>query len=123
MNPTKLTSRVTFESGGLVAMLALPAWWVGGLTAAAGVCAGGALAIMNFRWLSGRTLTTLAGLSGHGPLGGWVLGFGFRLSLLAIVTAGLLVSGWAHPVGVVIGLTVLPGVLIMRGLALAREGN
>jgi hypothetical protein len=39
------------------------------------------------------------------------------------VTAGLLGSGWAHPVGVVIGLTVLPCILIMRGLALAREGN
>lgn len=121
MSPTDLTSRVTFESGGVVAALALLAVWVGGVTAAAGVCAGGALAIANFRWLSGRTLTVLAGLSGQGPLGGWALGFGLRLGALAAVTAGLLVSGWAHPVGVVVGFTVLPCVLIVRGLALARE--
>jgi len=121
MSPTDLTSRVTFDSGGLVAALALLAGWVAGITAAAGVCAGGALAILNFRWLAGRTLTVLAGLSGHGPLGGWALGFGLRLGALAAVTAGLLMSGWAHPVGVVVGLTALPCVLIVRGLAFARE--
>ncbi|MGH7332092.1 MAG: ATP synthase subunit I [Candidatus Rokuibacteriota bacterium] len=123
MNPTDLTSRVTLESGCLVAALGLLAGWVGGITAAAGVGAGGALAIVNFRFLSGRTLAVLAGLSGHGPRGGWALGFGLRLGALGAVTAGLLMSGWAHPVGLVVGLTVLPWVLIVRGLVLARQGS
>src|SRR5262245_29092437 len=121
MSPTELTSRVTLETGGLVTALTILAGCMGGLTAAGGVAAGGALAIVNFRWLSERTLTVFAGQSSHGRPGGWALGFGLRLGALAAVTAGLLVSGWAHPVGVVVGLTALPCVLIARGLALARE--
>ena len=116
MKPTELTSRVTWETGGAVALLSLVSGLVGGVAVAAGVGAGGLLAITNFRWLSGRVLSVLDGAPAPG---GWALGFGLRLAALAIATAALLATGIVHPLGVVVGLTVLPGALILRGLSQA----
>ena len=117
MSPIELTSRVTWESGGAVATLALASGLVGGVPLATGVGAGGALAIANFRWLAGRVVKALDGV----PVpGGWALGLGLRLVAFAGATAGLMASGWAHPLGVVIGLTVLPGALVLRGLRQAQ---
>ena len=126
----ELMSRVTIETGYLVIALSVLAGWIGGLTAAAGVCAGGAMAIVNFRWLSRRVLGGLgqAGTSAdapggtqadspHGvPVAGWVLGFGVRFTVLAVAIGAVVASGWAHPVGLVIGFSLLPFTLIGRGL-------
>jgi hypothetical protein len=113
MKPTELTSRVAWEAGGGVAILALVSGLLGGAAVAAGVGAGGLLAIANFRWLAGRVVGVLDG--GPAP-GGWALGFGLRLAAMACATAGLLATGAVHPLGMVVGLTVLPGALIVRGL-------
>ena len=51
------------------------------------------------------------------------LGFGLRLIALAAVAAGLMATGLAHPVGLVIGFTVLPCALVLRGLGQARAEN
>jgi hypothetical protein len=51
----------------------------------------------------------------------WSLGSVLRLGGVAGAVAIVLTSGFAHPVGVVAGLTVLPFVLVARGLASARE--
>ena len=117
MSPMELTSRVTWESGGAVAVLSLVSGLVGGVPAAAGVGAGGVLAIANFRWLAGRVVSVLDGVPAPG---GWALGFGIRFIALAVATAGLMASEWAHPLGVVVGLTVLPCALVLRGLGQAR---
>jgi len=117
MTPMELTSRVTWESGGAVAVLSLVSGLVGGIPVAAGVGAGGVLAITNFRWLAGRVVSVLGGVP---TLGGWALGFGLRLIALACATAGLMATGLVHPLGVVVGLTVLPGALVLRGLRQAR---
>jgi len=118
MSPMELTSRVTWESGVVVAALALASGLVGGAPLAAGVGAGGALAIANFRWLAGRVVNALDPMPAPG---GWALGFGLRLAVMAVATAGLMGAGWAHPLGVVLGLTVLPGALIAQGLRQAGE--
>src|SRR5947199_348825 len=52
MTPSNMTARVTAATCVLVALLAAPAGWLGGSTAALGVLAGGALAVVNFRWLA-----------------------------------------------------------------------
>src|SRR5262245_14242356 len=117
MSPIELTSRVTWESGGAVATLALASGLVGGVSLAAGVGAGGALAIANFRWLAGRVAKALDGMP---AVGGWAFGFGLRLVVLGGATAALMGSGWAHPIGVVVGLTVLPVALVLRGLRQAQ---
>jgi hypothetical protein len=90
---------------------------MGGVTVAAGVGVGGALAIANFRWLAGSVVGLLDGAPAPG---GWALGFGLRLAVLGVATAGLLASGWAHPLGVVVGFTVLPCALVRQGFAQAR---
>jgi hypothetical protein len=114
MSPTELTSRVTFETGCAAAVLTLLAGWVGGLTVAAGVGAGATMAIANFRWLSWRVV----GLGrADGAVPGWAVGFGLRFAALATAIGVLLASEWVHPVGVVIGFTLLPCTLIRRGLA------
>jgi ATP synthase I chain len=120
MNPMELTSRVTWESAAAVVFLAFGAGLIGEASAAAGIGVGGALAITNFRWLAGRVVAVLQGAPAPGR---WSLGLGFRLIALTSVTAGLVMSGWAHPVGIVVGLTVLPCDLVVRGLAqAAAEG-
>jgi hypothetical protein len=116
MSPMELASRVTWESASAVAVLSLVSGLVGGVPVGAGVSAGGVLAIANFRWLAGRVVSVLDG----GRPRGRALGFGLRLIALAAVTASLMATGLAHPVGVVIGLTVLPCALVLRGLGQAR---
>lgn len=117
MSPIELTSRVTWESGGAVAALSFLSGLIGGVPVAAGVGAGGVLAIANFRWLAGRVVGVLDGVPAPG---GWALGFGLRLMALAAATAGLLASGWAHPLGIVVGFTILPCALVRQGFAGAR---
>src|SRR5881397_2147994 len=56
MTPSNMTARVTAATCALVALLAAPAGWLGGSTAALGVLAGGALAVVNFRWLAARAV-------------------------------------------------------------------
>jgi hypothetical protein len=116
VNPLELTSRTTWETSGAVALLSLASGLVGGVPAAIGVGAGGALAIANFRWLAGRVIA----LDGTPVPRGWALGLGLRLAALGAAAAGLLASGVAHPLGLVVGLTVLPGALVLRGLRQAR---
>src|SRR2546430_13938934 len=70
MNPSKVTARVSAVTCALVAVLAAPAWWLGGPTAALGVLAGGVLAVVNFRWLVARAITSSAGVAGGAGLGG-----------------------------------------------------
>src|SRR2546429_9067074 len=70
MNPSKVTARVSAVTCALVAVLAAPAWWLGGPTAALGVLAGGALAVVNFRWLVARAITSSAGVAGGAWVGG-----------------------------------------------------
>jgi hypothetical protein len=108
-----LTARVARDAVGVVAVLGLVSGLVGGVGVAAGVGAGGLLAIANFRWLAGRVVGVLVG--GPAPVG-WGLGFGLRLAALGCATAALLATGLVHPLGVIVGLTVLPGALILRGL-------
>jgi hypothetical protein len=118
MSPAELTSRVTADTGYLVAALALLAAWVGGAAAAVGVLAGGGLALANFRWLAGRVLA-LGEVGGAAPAGGWIPGFALRLAAMGVATAVLVATGWAHPVALVAGLTTLPCAVVARGLAQA----
>jgi hypothetical protein len=114
MSPIELMSRVTFETGCVVAVLTLLAGWAAGLPAAVGVGTGGTMAIVNFRWLSRRVIGVLG--QADAPVVGWVFGFGVRFAALAVAIGALTASGWAHPVGVVVGFTLLPCTLIRRGL-------
>ena len=114
-----LAARVTWTGGVTVAAMTAGAWWLAGTPAAAGVGGGGAIALLNFRWLArdvSRATALIAG-GGSGRIG--------RIGLRQLVTFGalglLIAQGWAHPVGVGIGLAALPPVLLAQGLLDARK--
>jgi hypothetical protein len=116
-----LAARVTWSGAATVAAMTAGAWSLAGGAAAAGVGGGGAIALLNFRWLArdvGRATALIAGgQSGVGRVG--------RIGLRQLVTFGalgvLIAQGWAHPVGVGVGLAALPAVLLVEGLLDARR--
>jgi hypothetical protein len=116
-----LAARVTWSGAAIVAAMTAGAWGLAGGSAAAGVGGGGAIALLNFRWLArdvGRATTLIAGgQGGVGRIG--------RIGLRQLVTFGalgvLIAQGWAHPVGVGVGLAALPAVLLVEGLLEARR--
>jgi hypothetical protein len=116
-----LAARVTWTGGVTVAAITVGAWWLAGAPAAAGVGGGGAIALLNFRWLA-RDVSRATALVAEG--GGGVGRIG-RMGLRQLVTFGalglLVAQGWAHPVGVGIGLAALPPVLLAQGLLDARK--
>jgi hypothetical protein len=102
----------------LLAVLAAGAAVVGGASGAAGVLAGGALAIGSFRWLTSSALAASPG-AGRAAVR-WLPGAALRLSAIAVAAAVVLAGDWAHPVGLVAGLTVVPCAVIGAGLRGAR---
>ena len=117
----ELAAKVTWCGGLTVAAITAGAWWVAGAPAAAGVGGGGAIALLNFRWLA-RDVSRATALIGEG---GITVGRIGRVGLRQVVTFGalgvLIAQGWAHPVGVGIGLAALPPVLLAQGLLDARK--
>ena len=121
MATTDLTSSVTWAGACTVAVMSGGAWWVGGAPVAAGVAGGGAIALVNFRWLSrdvGRAVSLV--IEGRGSLAR--LG---RVGLRQFFTFGglglLIANGWVHPAAVGLGLAALPPVLFVQGLLHARK--
>jgi hypothetical protein len=120
---SELRLRVTVVTAIAVAALAVPAAWLAGSPAAIGVLAAGALTVGNFWWLS-RAASSAADPAAPRPeVGGWILGAGARYAVLFAAFAALCAGGYAHPVAVVVGLTVLPCALIAQGLRSAREAS
>ncbi len=119
MTPNDLTSRVSHDACVLGAALAGPAALLGGLDGALGAAAGAGIAVVNFRWLAARLTAGLDAGASVGAL--WTLGALLRWGALAGAVTLALVSGHAHPLGIVLGLSVLPAVVVAHGLAAARE--
>ena len=118
---SELRLRVTMATAVVVAALALPAAWLWGTSGAFGLLAAGALTVGNFWWLS-RAATSAGDLSARRrEVAGWVLGAGARFAVLFAAFAALCAGGYAHPVSVVVGLSVLPCAVIAQGLRSARE--
>ena len=111
---TEFRARVTFETAILLVALAVPAAWLGGASALVGVLAAGVLTVANFWWLS--RAATPAPDAVPPQVSGWVFAAGIRFLLLFAAFAALCAGGYAHPVAVVVGLTVLPCALIVGGL-------
>jgi hypothetical protein len=116
---------VTLDTCAAAAAIAAPAAWLGGAPAGLGVLAGGALAIVNFRWLVARATAATAALSAVPGASGaaasvWLVGSGLRFGASLAACTLLLATGWAHPIALLVGFTLLPCDLIVRGLAAAR---
>jgi hypothetical protein len=83
------------------------------------VGAGGALGLVNFRWLAARAVAVTS--SGAAAGGAWSVGAGLRLAALAVACGALLGLEWAHPVALLAGLGVLPCAVVVEGLRGAGE--
>ena len=112
MSMTDLVARVSLTAALATGALTGPAAWLGGAPGAIGAASGGALAIANWWWLSRRARIS----ADRRPALAWAAAATLRLSAIALVVAALLVTGWAHPVGLVAGLSVLPPILVIAGL-------
>ena len=118
---SELRLRVTVETAIAVVALALPAAWLAGPSAAIGVLAAGGLTVGNFWWLSRAASSAADPNAPRAEVAGWVLGAGARFAVLFAAFAVLCAGGYAHPVAVVVGLSVLPCALVVQGLRSARE--
>jgi hypothetical protein len=118
-----LRLRVTTGTAIAVLALALPAAWLAGPSGALGVLAAGALTAGNFWWLSRAATSAGNPASPRRDVAGWVFGAGIRFAVLFVAFAALCAGGYAHPVAVVVGLTVLPCAVIAQGLRSAREAE
>ncbi len=118
---TDLVSRVTLSGLPAILLVAAVAAWSGGTAGATGAAAGGVIALANFRWMARGAATTLA--AGRAPRLAFALA-GLRYLGAFGAMALVLSTGWAHPVALVAGLSVLPPVLILQGLrgATGQEG-
>jgi len=121
MTIADLAARVSWTGGLTVAVMTAAAWWLAGVSAAAGVAGGGAIALLNFRWLARDVSRATALVVGGQAAGGRISRIGLR-QLATFGALGLLVAqGWAHPVAVGVGLATLPPALLAAGLLGARE--
>jgi len=114
MTASELTARVTLTVPLVVLPLALAGGWLGALPGAVGALAGGALALGSFRLLAAR-------VTGPAPATAWVVIAGLRFTAVTATAAVLFAYGWAHPVAVLAGYSVLPVIVVVHGLRLARE--
>lgn len=118
MTASELVERVTAAIGLAAVTLALPAAWLGGLAGALGVLTGAALAALNFRWLARRTVAALVpGASAAGASAAAIV----RLLVALTAPAVAIATGLVHPVGLVVGLTLLPCAVVVLGLRATRE--
>jgi len=121
MTIADLAARVSWTGGLTVAVMTAAAWWLAGVSAAAGVAGGGAIALLNFRWLARDVSRATALVVGGPAAGGRISRIGLR-QLVTFGALGLLVAqGWANPVAVGVGLAALPPALLAAGLLGARE--
>jgi len=118
-----LSGRVTWSGLAAVGALSAVAGWAAGVEGAAGVAGGGAVALLNFRWLA-RSVANAVALVRDGGSGGAALRGAWLRHLSTVGVLGLLLgSGWTHPLAVILGLSVLPPILIAQGLRAAREAD
>ena len=123
MNHGDLSSRVTGSGLATVVTLSAAAGWAAGVEGAAGVAGGGAIALLNFRWLA-RSMASVAAVVRDGGSGGAAVRGAWLRHLSTVGALGLLLgSGWTHPLAVIVGLSVLPPILVAQGLFAARRGD
>ena len=118
MTPAQFLARVTLDTGIAIGALALGAAWIGGATAGVGIFAGGAVGVGSLWWLF-RGALAMTGTTFE--RGRWVMTAGVRFAVIAGAIGLVLVSGLAHPVALVAGMTVLPCALVAEGLRWARH--
>ena len=118
MTPGDLLAGATrWTTLGAVA-LAAPGGWLGGAPGGVGVLAGAALALGPLHWFARRAVRQEA--DGRITVSPWLMAAGLRFAGVSAAVAALFATGWAHPVALLAGYTVLPVTVVVQGLGRAR---
>jgi hypothetical protein len=108
----KLIAQVTLLGFGSIVVVAAAAAGIAGAPAAVGAAAGGLVTLLNFQLL-GRAASRLLVAPRPGLA---LIGAACRYAVTFAMLALLCSTGWADPVAIVVGLSVLPPILIAQGL-------
>jgi hypothetical protein len=103
----------------LTAIAAAVSGILGGWRLALGVILGGAICMANLGWLDRDVARVAEVVRGGGRRLRWPA-LGLRQLLVFAVLGAALVAGWPHPVGIAIGVAVLPVALAIEGLRASR---
>ena len=123
MTVSELAARVTVQAAGVVLAGALITTGLGHPTIALGILAGGVLGVGSFRWLT-RSATALTGTLGGEPVRAWwLIAAGLRFTVMFAAISVVVVSGWAHPIGLMAAFVVVPTLLIVHGLNTATQSH
>lgn len=121
MSVARLSAAVATGSAVGVAALGAGAAMLAGGAAGLGVAAGGALGVAGFWRLARDAERAADAVVGGGRVRlGWLAGAAARLLGIGVALGALLASGWTHPVGLVVGLAIVPAAVVVQGLRLAR---
>ena len=118
---SELATRVTVQAGAVFLAGALMAASLGHPGVALGIVTGGALGVLNFRWLARSAMRVTDALGGGPVRGWWLLVAGVRFIVMFAAISVVVASGWAHPLGLMGALAVVPALLVIHGLRSARE--
>jgi len=93
----------------ILAVMCIAAATLGGRELLVGVCAGGCAIILIHAGMYRSLRSVLSGAADGTRKGGFIVVFGFLLRLIVagVVLAVLLHRGWAHPLGVAAGSSVI----------------
>jgi hypothetical protein len=120
MTARDLAARVVRHGALAVAVLAAGLAWFADARVGAGVALGGVVALVNFGWMAREVSRVAAAVADGEPGRARLPRVGLRQLATFAALAALIGPGWAHPVGVAVGLAILPPVLLVEGLRAAR---
>ena len=123
MTVSELAARVTVQAGGVFLASGLVAASLGHPGIALGIVAGGALGVLNFRWLSRSAAHATGALAGEPVRGWWLLVAGVRFLVMFTALSAVLASGWINPLALMAALAIVPTLLIVHGLRTVRESH
>lgn len=119
-----LARRVCGLTAGFAVAVAGACGLAWGVAEAAGALVGTAITMANFaglEWAAGRVMRGVAGGSTPGVRPGlWLGASGARLLLVGLAFGGVAALGWVGLRGLLVSLTILPGVVVGVGLRAAR---
>ena len=104
----------------LTAVAAVTSGALGGWRIALGVVLGGTICLANLGWLDRDVARLAEVVRGGGRRLRWPV-LGLRQLLVFAVLGAALVAGWPHPIGIAIGVAVLPVALAIEGLRASRD--
>lgn len=112
-----LVVRVIVQGAAATAACAVIAAWSWSVTVSIGIATGGTVALANFALLA----RGMGHIAGRPVRARFVVALITRHALCLAALAAPVAAGWAHPVALGLGITLLPIALTIEGFRVSRE--